>query len=141
MVVVIGDAACAAIPALEHNASSASTICQRVSSRDMLIDSNQNAAGFDQDLRRLPHSETQIVCRSSTDNSNHIDTGRNRYGDFGADRTLDNLLHGSRDWLRALIFMDNSSGGLTTLRRYAHRIRSSACTVAARSNFPAKQPT
>jgi hypothetical protein len=55
--VVIGDELSAAIPVLEYNARSASTICQGVS-RDMLIDSDQNAAGFDQDLCWLADGES-----------------------------------------------------------------------------------
>src|SRR6202022_892946 len=85
--VVIGDEASAAMPAPEHNARKTSAICQRVS-RDTLIDSNQNTARLDQDVRRLANSQTQIVCRRRADYGNDIDAGRDRNGALGATRAL-----------------------------------------------------
>src|SRR5271169_4584831 len=93
-VIVMGAAACAAISAPEHGASSANMKFQ-LGSPGMLIDPDQYAAGFDKDPRRVAISETQSVCRSCADNSNDIDTWCNRHGNFGADRPLDNLLHDS----------------------------------------------
>src|ERR1700692_2550225 len=81
---------------LKHSAAWATPSCQWVS-RDILIDPDQDSAGFDQDMRRLARGKTKIVSGGRADDGDHIDTGRDRHRNLGTDRTLHDVLDGARE--------------------------------------------
>src|SRR6202521_5199087 len=83
---------------LKHSAVWAKASCQRVS-RDILIDPDQDAAGFDQDMRWLARGKTEIVSGSRADNRDHINTRRDRHRNLGTDRALHDVLDGSGEML------------------------------------------
>jgi hypothetical protein len=60
----------------------------------MLMNPDQDAAGFDQDVRGLANGKIKIVSGSCADDGDYIDAGRDRHRDFSAGRAFHHRLSG-----------------------------------------------